>query len=762
MTTKFLTRGAWPLVSVLALPAFVAQADDTTETAPAELAPITVQADPFAGRTPLESTQPVEVLANDALERARGQTLGDSLQTLPGVHTADFGAGSSRPVIRGQGGPRVRILDGGAGVVDASTISPDHNAAIEPFRAQQLEVLKGPATLLYGSGAIGGVVNVVSDMFPGDINEGWHGALGTQLQSVNDGRSYYGHAEGRVGGLVLHLDGLTRDTKDYDIPGAAELVDEEHADEEHEHESVRGTVPGTFTETDSFALGASWVGRMGFIGVGVSSYDSVYGVPGHAHGEEEHGHGDHEDDHADERRKSRLRFKDADEHGDEEEESVFIDLTQRRYELRAELTQPIHWLERARGSVVITDYRHDEVELGGHGHGHEDEEHSEEEGGAEIGSTFRNDAREIRLEFTHVPLGGWRGVFGIQGINEDFEAFGEEAFVPPVDTASTGLFLIEERDIGPGRLSLGTRVESVKHTASGTNPSRSFDLFNLSAGWHQDLGDSHHMNLNLSLAERAPDVLELYSDGPHLATRTIEQGNANLRKERSLNIDLGHAGERDNWFYKVDLFYTRYQDYIFAEEHDDHDEHEAHDEGHHDDDHDERFARKSGDDDHDHDHDHDEHGHDDGGLTPVDYVQTDADFYGGELAVGYRLNARHTLRLFADTVRAERDNGARLPRIPADRIGLAFDGGWGNWAYGLRYIQVLEQKRVTEFEGRTDGYGLLNADISYLLPLGGQEISIALRGRNLLDEEVRNHVSFLKNLAPQPGVNAILDVEWRF
>jgi len=703
------------LLPSLTFSPYVLAADD--DSASTTLAPITVEAAPFAGRSPVETTQPTEVLGGEELERSRAQTLGDSLQSLPGVQSAEFGSGASRPVIRGQGGPRVRVLDGGAGVVDASTISPDHNAAVEPFRAQQIEVLKGPATLLYGSGAIGGVVNVVSDMFPTEPLEGISGAVGSSFSSVDEGRSVFGHVEGGHGGFVFHLDGLSRQTEDYDIPGTAALEDEHHegetAEEHAAHAEESGSVPNTATETDSLAAGISWVGSRSYVGLGVSSYDSIYGIPGHAHEEEAH---------ADEALAE-------EEHGDEE--GVYIDLRQRRYELRAGLTQPWGWLSRARGSLVVTEYEHAEVEP--------EEEHAagavelaEEE---EHGTVFTNDGVEARVELTHKPVAGWIGVFGFQGYTQEFAAAGEEAFVPPVDTTSTGLFWVEEREFGnAGRLSLGGRIEQVEHDASGANPDRQYDLFSVSAGWHQELTADHHLNLNISHAERAPDVLELYANGPHLATLTIENGNPDLNIERSLNVDLGHAGESGAWFFGLDLFYTRYDDYIFAEEL----EHAE----------DETPGADT-------DHEEDE-------LTPIVYAQTEADFWGGELHLGYRIGPQHSVTAFADTVRTRRNGGDELPRIPADRAGLRFDGGLGAWSYGVRMVQVFEQTRATALEGPTDGYLLVGADLSYTLPLGGTDVLLALRGRNLLDEDARNHVSFLKKQAPLPGANAQFDIEWRF
>lgn len=685
---------------------------------------ITVTADPFAGRSPLESLHPVEVLTAEELEAARGGTLGESLDTLPGVRAATFGAGASRPVIRGQGGPWVRILDEGIGVIDASTISPDHNVASESFSARQIEVLKGPATLMYGSGAIGGVVNMVCDLIAADQpHTALEGSLGARVSSVDSGESLYGHVSGGNGVWSYHLDGLTRRTENYDIPGFAEsarLREAEHGEGEHhegdahnhedghdEHEDEAfGTLPSSATETDSLGGGLTWTGQRGWLGVGVTVYDTVYGIPGHshAHGEDEGGEG-----HAEHEGEAHGAGEHGHEHGHEhgEDAEVVLDLEQRRYEMRGGW-QGQGWLERVRGALAVSTYEHTEFESEG--------------GETSAGTVFSNDGHEARLEATHAPQAGFRGVFGVQHSFQDFAAIGEESFVPPVETTSTGLFLIEETSLAQWRLSAGLRAEQVDHQASA-GPDRDFSLFSASVGAQRALGERHNLKLNLGHAQRAPEALELYANGEHLATQTVETGDPDLDSESVLHFDVGLAGRAGRLDYAIDAFVATYEDYIFAEQ-----TGPANDEG----------------------------------LTPIAYVQDGADFYGYEASVGWALSSAARVALFTDAVRAERDGGADLPRIPADRIGLSLDGQWGALGYGLRLTEVFEQDRATALEGPTDGYTLLAADLSYAWVLGGNTLELALRGRNLLDEEVRNHVSFLKNQVPQPGANVIVEAGWRF
>lgn len=693
------------------IPAVLFAAPAGAEQSRDEIPNITVTAEPFKDRSPVEATHPTSVLSGDELDRNRRGTLGATLANEPGVHSADFAAGASRPVIRGLGGPRVRVLEDGVGVYDASIVSPDHNVSTEPFRARQIEVLKGPATLLYGSGAIGGVINVVSDLVPDKASEGLEGSIGTRFTSVDSSESLHGHLGGGRGGFAFHLDGLTRNTEDYDVPGFADI------DGPEEEDAVRGVVENSFVESDSYGLGLSWTGRSGYIGLGFSGYDTRYGIPGHGHGHAEEGE------------------EEGEAHG--EEAGPFIDLQQTRVLLRGEWNAPFGIFERLRAALTNSAYEHAEIEA--------EEEHADEAGGEEEeehhGTVFSNDATELRLELTHKPLAGLRGVVGVQISEQEFFAEGEESFVPPVDTASLGLFLLEERDFASGRISAGLRVESVEHDPSA-GPTLDFSLLSASLGLHLDLTADKHLRLGLSHSERAPDVQELYSNGPHLATTTFELGNPELDAESALNLDAGFHGETGPLSYAVNLFFTQYGDFIFQTEVDE-DGTPGPD-----------FVDEAGD------------PADDDELLLIRYAQQDADFWGLEAELSYGLidetSRKLALRLFGDLVQAELDDGSDLPRISPMRLGLGLEGRSGPWRYGADLTQVFEQDDVAALETATDGYLLLGTDLGYVRGLGNGLVSVYLRGRNLLDEEARNHVSFLKDVAPQPGASATLELGYEY
>src|SRR5690606_11886159 len=355
--------------------------------------------------------RPVEVLTGARLDEARSSSLGQTVGKLPGVQSSYFGPGVGRPIVRGFDGARVQVLSDGLGSGDVSTVSVDHAVSIEPFLADQVEVLKGPSTLLYGSGAIGGAVNVVDGRVPqAATDQPLQGRAELRAYSVNDGRTGMARLDGTSasGNLVFHFDALHRETGDYDIPGYAESAGHMAEEGEAPDPATRGTLANSALRTDSGALGVAWVGDRGFIGVGYSLFDTRYGVPGHEHAHDEgDGHDHDEDAHA-------------------EEGGVHIVMDQRRGELRGGLDD-LGPFASLRVKIAQTDYTHTEFE------------------GDEVGTVFENESTEGRVELVHRPWAGWDGAFGLQWAQRDFEAVGDEAFVPASQTRDAGLFWIGHR-----------------------------------------------------------------------------------------------------------------------------------------------------------------------------------------------------------------------------------------------------------------------------------------------------------------------------
>ena len=713
------------LVALCTTPAFADQGD-TRHAEIKDLDDVVVRATPLP-RTAEDLTRPVEVLAGSRLDEARAVSLGETVSRLPGVQSSYFGPGVGRPVIRGMDGARVQVLNDGLVSGDVSTVSVDHAVAIEPFLADQIEVLKGPSTLLYGSGAIGGAVNVVDGRVP-------EHATATPLQgraelrggSGNDERTGLLRMDGTSasGRLVFHLDALHRETGDYRIPAHAESADlraqeqDDHDDDDGGEHAAHGRLRNSFVRTDSAALGASWVGDRGFIGAGASLFNSRYGVPGHAHGDGDGDGHDHDHDHQD-------GHDDGHDEAGHGHDDVHIVMDQRRQEVRAGLDQAGAF-DTLRVKLARTTYTHTEY------------------AGDEVGSVFDNDSTELRLELAHRQWAGWDGAFGLQAWERNFHAQGEEAFVPASDSRDLGLFWIGSRRIGTVDLEVGARhdrnrIEVAPDEAIG--PSRSFAATSLSAAARWHFGDELHLSFGLDRAQRPPTAEELYSSGLHVATRSHEFGDPQLRRETANRLETGVHWHRGRLRLGASLYAVDYRDFIYLAD----------------------------------------TGVEDAGTPVRVWNQADARFTGGELDLQWTLrddeSGRWTLRTFADAVRARLDGeGTRtvafevphgdhvhaytaelaldgnLPRIAPRRTGVELRWDTDRWRAGVGAIHYARQGRVAAHEQPTPGYLLVNANLVWHLDIAGDRaLEAFVDGSNLLDREARPHTSFLRELAPLPG-----------
>ena len=289
-----------------------AQEVDTSD-GPVMLEPLSITARPPGSQSLEHTAQPVSILSGEELERRQANTLGETLNREPGVTGTQFGAGASRPVIRGLGGSRVRVMRDGIGTLDVSTISPDHQTTVEPFQAEQIEIMRGPATLLYGSGLSGGLVNVTTGRIPEYVPD-FEAGLRSQYESANAGKLASVRVRGGFDQLALHFDGLIRDTDDY--------------------RAAIGTVENSFVETRDANFGTSWSGSRGFVGLSYGRYDTTYGIPS-ADDEEGHGHG---------------------------HEEVFIDQAQDRFDLAGRFENPSAGLRSISVRAGYNDYQHTEFE----------------------------------------------------------------------------------------------------------------------------------------------------------------------------------------------------------------------------------------------------------------------------------------------------------------------------------------------------------------------------------------------------------------
>ncbi len=651
---------------------------------------ITVTARPDAA-TLGEVAQPVDVLTGSDLTLKVQPTLGETLAQQPGVSSTYFGPGASRPVIRGMGGDRIRVLQDSLGTADASNISPDHAVSFDPLAARSVEILRGPATLLYGSNAVGGVVNIIDDRIPEVApDRPIRGVLDLAGGTVADEFSGAASLGGGTKAFAWHGDFARRNSGDLSIPGFAEsqVMREAEGEADEEPEGVEGVLENSATEATNGAVGVSLLGERGFLGASFGGFDTLYGVPGHHHPEGEA----------------------PAEPGAEEEPAVRIDLRQRRGDLRGEWRAASGPFSAVRLRLGMADYEHMELE------------------GDAIGTTFTNDSWEGRLHLNHRPLGPFTGAIGVQGGRRDFVSVGEEAVVPPTLTTGFAVFAFEELGTGAWRLQLGGRYDTQDVDAEGETPlQRSFDGFSGSIGALWQGAEGWGAALTLARSVKLPTAEELYSNGPHLATNAFEVGDADLREENSLGVDLSFRKREGRVTGQLNFFANRFDDFIF-----------------------EQFT-----------------GGEEDGLPVAQFIQRDADFVGGEASAVIELfhaEPHHVdLELMADYVRAElRDGDQPLPRIPPFRWGAGLHYGSQRWTGRVEVRATAEQDRLAPNELRTEGYTLLNASLAWRAFFRRNIFEVLLRGTNLTDEEARNHVSFLKDLAPLPGRDVRLSLRLTF
>ncbi|MFZ6656295.1 TonB-dependent receptor [Undibacterium sp. TJN19] len=479
-------------------------------TAHAESAPpintVTVTSNPISNDESMQVLTPAKVLSGPELKAKVGTSLGDTLSGELGVSASGFGAGASRPIIRGLEGPRVKILQNGMGVADVSSLSNDHAVASESATAQQIEILRGPAALLYGSGAIGGLVNVIDNRIPNILNKQITGEAEIRFGAVNQEKSASFSIDGSSGVVGLHVDGSSRSTIDYKIPGNTEL---------NNPASASGRLPTSFTRESTLAVGASVIQSWGYFGVGLQTLNDHYGIP--------------------------------------TAERSFIDLKQNRLDLDGLLNSPITGFDSLKYKLSATDYQHSE----------------KAENGTAI-TNFKNQMLESRILLSHPAWAGWQGSWGLQSEQVKFSALsastGRADTVPPTKSTSLAAFVVEQKQFGDVLASSGVRIENVNRTPDASTGliAREFNLFSASLGGLWEFNKGYGAGLSLSWAQRAPATEELYSAGPHESTATFDIGNVNMKKEASRNIELSLQKTHGLLRWKINAFLNKVNNYVYG------------------------------------------------------------------------------------------------------------------------------------------------------------------------------------------------------
>ena len=680
----------------LSVPAYAQQTGSTGASAAAP------QTDDFHGTEEIVVTAPyverldilsgTSAVSGDLLaEKTRAQ-LGDILSSLPGVSATSFSPGASRPVLRGYQGNRVAVLTDGIGNIDASNTSADHAVTIDTLTIERIEVLRGPAVLLFGGQAVGGAVNALDKRIPRAVpKEAVHvdalGGYGSAARDWSGGASVDVPLTDRV---VVHLDGSYRNSDDLRTGGyilapslraevldfAAEEASEgnlEEAAEALELAGQSGRIPNSAVKSWTAAGGIAFIDDGGNMGLSYSIYDTNYGIParpgsGHAHAD-----------------------------GGEEEAPVTIGMRQYRFDVRGEVDLGDGLFEKLRLRAGYANYSHTEFE------------------GDEIGTIFNSKGIEARAEFIQNDRGGWRGASGAQYQSRDLDAIGAEAFVPPNKTKQFGLFTLQEFTAGNLDAEVALRFDTAELRADILGISRSFNNVSSAFGVGYHIGDLK-IGANLSRTGRAPAVEELFSNGPHIATQAFEVGDPLLKSERAWNGELYARYDTADTAFNLTLYTNRFDNFIYEAE----------------------------------------TGNVEDALPVFQYFQNDAKVWGVEFQGSQNVARFGDVDLkidaVADYTRAKISGGAgNVPRIPPLRVlgGVELNGTRLDLRGEVEWSDA--QTKTAPFETATDGFTLVNATATWR-PFGSdRNIALIASANNIFDVVARRSASFTKDFVPLSG-----------
>ncbi|MHA6722741.1 TonB-dependent receptor [Sphingomonas sp. RS2018] len=656
--------------------------------------------------------QGTSIVTGEKLTRDLRPTIGETLSRLPGVSATSFGPAASRPILRGFQGERIRVLTDGIGAIDVSNTSVDHAVIIDPLLAERIEVLRGPSALLFGSSAVGGVVNVIDTRIPRTVpTEGFR---------VNGIATYGSAADERSGGLagdvaltdkiVLHADGSylkaddLRTGRGFILSPAARAAalsqvgrPQTGVDEPIDFAAsaaLRDRLPNTAIETWTAGAGASIITDTGSLGISYSHYDSLYGVP--------------------------IRY--ATEVG-QEQEAPRLDIAQDRVDLRAEVKTGGTILESIRLRAGHANYRHFELEEDG-----------------SIGTAFYNKGTEGRLELVQANRGGWQGASGIQYFNRNFDVVGDEAFLPKSETNQVGIFTLQQYANGPFRGEAGLRYENTDQAAREvigdgrfTPAERHFETLSGSLGGSFEVADGIRIGLNGSRTARAPSAEELFANGPHAGTQAYELGNPNFRTEKAWGLEATLHAHSDGFSFDASAYHSWFDDYIYEAQTGD-----------------APCVAAAG---------------EDVDLPCFRYLQAGARYYGFEADAsvrlarigGYTVNAD----LVGDYVHADIRGGGPIPRIPPMRLLGGLEAQGDRLTARAEVEHAFDQDRVAAFETPTNGYTLVNASVAWK-PFGTDRTTLMVSASNVFDVLARRHSSVLKDFAPLSGRDVRATVRFGF
>ena len=694
-----------------------------------------------------EIPNPLHVMSGNDISNNASKSLGETLNDLLGVSSADYGSGVGQPIIRGMSGSRVKILDNGLVNRDVSGLGADHINDVDLSNVQQIEVIRGPSSLLYTNGTIGGIVNIVDNSIAQEDVQRL-AKIGLENQSVNDGDAQTIFYQDNLNDINISFSYKDSSFGDFNVPNGSIMHIEEEGHQEHEdheeQEEELGYLVNSDFASESLKFGASKTGDWGFIGFSLANIESLYGIP--YHGDEHDEHDEH----------------DEEEEGHEEHqgERIFSTTDSDKFDLRGSLNINGNFLSSVdfffRDSDYVLTEQHAEED-------DEHDEHDEHEGHSKGPTTFANDSIEAGLIFD-LSNDQLSQKVSLNFVDEDTSVLGAEAFMNPASREELTLGYFASRDFDIFHVDFGIRFDNINSEGSVSSAheehhdedeghdedheemetsffDKSFSNSSLAFNFSKSLNDFIDLDIGFASVERAPSAVELFMNGAHLATGRFEVGNANLNSEKSNNIDFTLNFNYDNFFASATVFKNDVDNYIYLKDETE-EEHEEHDE--------------------DHEEGHDEHA----GLILANYLQQDAELDGYEIEFGNTIilsSGELTFSFGRDDLSGEFSSGGNIPRLNPARNIFKLKYFKDDMSIGLNFKDVEKQNDIGANEIITPGYQMFNANLTKSINLGNEgELTLTFFGNNLLDESARNHSSFVKSQVPLPGRNYGLKFNFKF
>ena len=673
-----------------------------------------------------EITNPLYVIDGDDINDDATTSLGEAIDSYLGVSIADYGSAVGQPIIRGMSGPRVKILKNGMVNRDVSGLGADHLNDVDLNNIEQIEIVKGPSSLLYANGTIGGIINVVDDCVAPNNFDKPEFFVALENQSVNDGDTKAVNYKNNINGFNVNIGYKESNFGNFDVPNGALIHEEEDHDE---HEENLGYINNSDYAVEATKFGISKVGDWGYFGFSLDSLQSVYGIPFHGDEHEEEGHDEDGDDHGDE----------EEEH---EEERIFSTTDSESFTIKGLYNVNGNLINSISYNYRDTDYSLVEAHAEEEGH----DEHEEEDHEEHAPTLFKTDSSEYGVIFD-ISNDNMTQKIALNLVDESSSIVGEEAFMNPAKNEEFTLGYYASKDLEAFKVDFGLRLDQIDRTGSVTDEDHgdvdyysiddTTNSFAVSLG--RELSDTLDMSIGYASLERLPSVIELFMNGPHLATGRLETGNPNLKSETSNNFDITFNFDNGDYYGVASFYINDVDNYItLMDEDDDH-------------------GDENGDDEHGDDDHGDEHGDEHGNLIHANYVQENAEFDGYEFEFGRILSlgsGELTLSFGRDVVNAKFSDGHYVPRINPSRNIYSLAYTQDDLVFRLSMKDVDKQNDFGEGETATDGYQMLDTRLTKSFDMSGKsKLRVSLFGKNLLDEAARNHASFVKNEVPLPGRN---------